>query len=278
MDFGQFPEQMVFFVLGNGVLFLTVLIGFALRGPVRWVRIATLALLVNFVVGLSVHAGWESALRLVAITAVTTFGLVGLAFHTWRHPVQKCFEAAEPEACPAHARRSLERWTGELEALGFAIHAEHKTYWKLQSQPRLTFVRFFIHHSEPFWVELHALENPKLAARMVVSDKGDGRAVLSCDKQADQELFRDSFTRVQRLPSASSCGEMIEQHRKLAMTSEGSLRRVDDPVEGHVNLYGGWVQRLLASGQVRTIEPGWVALVPASIPGMILRTYAAWFH
>jgi hypothetical protein len=203
---------------------------------------------------------------------------VGFAFYSWRHPVQKQFEPVEADVCPAHARRALTRWSQELETLGFAIHAEHKTYWKLQGQPRLTFVRFFIHQSEPFWVEIHALESPKVVARMIVSDKGDGRAVLTCDKQADQELFRDSFTRIQRLSSASSCADMIEQHRKLAMTSEGSLRRVDDPVGGHVSLYGGWVQRLLASGQVRTIEPGWVALVPATIPGKILRTYAAWFH
>lgn len=278
MDFARFPELVVFFVLGNVALFFATLIGFTLKGPVRWVKIATLLLLVDFAVGLSAHAGWEAGLKLVGITVASTFGLVGLALRTWRHPIQKRFEPVDSDVCPGHARRTLTRWTRELETLGFAIHAEHKTYWKVQGQPRLTFVRFFIHHSEPFWVEVHALENPKLVARMIVSDKGGGRAVLTCDRQADQELFRDSFTRIQRLPSASSCADMIERHRKLAMTSEGSLRGVDDPVEGHVGLYGGWVQRLLASGQVRTVEPGWVALVPTTIPGMILRTYAAWFH
>jgi hypothetical protein len=113
---------------------------------------------------------------------------------------------------------------------------------------------------------------------MIISDKGDGRAVLTCDQQADQELFRDPSSRVQRLPRRSSCAEMLEQHRRLALTSEGSLHKVDDPVEGHLEFYSGWVERLLASGQVRTAEPGWIAVKPGAIPGIVLKTWAAWLH
>jgi len=278
MPLAQSPELIVFFVLGNGLLFLAVLIGFMRKGPVRWVKIASLLLLLNFAVGFSVHAGWEAGLKLVAVTAGSALAAVGLALHTWRHPVEKQFEPAGPDDCPSHARRALERWSRELEVLGFTIHSEHKTYWRLQGQRRLPFVRFFTHHSEPFWVEVHALADPKVAARMIVSDKSEGRAVLTCDRQADPELFRDLLTRIQRVPSASSCADMIDRHRELALTTEGSLHRRDDPVSGHLSLYRGWVQRLLASGQVRRVESGWVALAPARIPGMILRTYAAWFH
>lgn len=278
MPFAAFREHVVFFAAGNAALLLTVLIGFMLKGPVRWVKIGMLLLAVDFAIGFSAYAGWQAGLKLVAITVASNFVLVGFVFHTWRHPVRKQFEPAPPDACPGHARRAMKRWTGELEMLGFTVHAEHKTYWKVQGQPRLTFVRFFTHPGEPFWVEIHALANPKVVARIVASDKGDGRAVLTCDQMADQELFRDSFTKLQRLPRGSSCADMIDRHRRLAMTSEGRLDRVDDPVGGHVSLYGGWVQRLLASGQVRTVEPGWIALKPAAIPGMVLKTCAAWFH
>ena len=272
------PGLLVIFGAANAVLFFAVVIGFSLKGPVRWVKMATLLLLVDFAIGLGAHAGWESGLRFVGITGGVTFAGMAVALRTWRHPIQKQFQPVASDVCPGHARRSLTRWTQELEALGFVIHAEHKTYWKLQGQPRLTFVRFFTHHNEPLWVEIHALENPKIVARMIISDKGDGRGVFTCDQQADQEFFRDSFSRIQRLPRSSTCAEMIEQHRRLAMTSEGSLHRVDDPVEGHLSLYGDWVQRLLASAQVRAVEPGWIGVRHAAIPGIILRTWAAWFH
>jgi len=272
------PDLLMVFGAANAVLFFAVVIGFSLKGPVRWVKMATLLLLVDFGVGLGAHVGWEAGLRFVGITAAATFGSVAVALHSWRHPVQKRFEPATPDACPKHARPSLERWTRELGTLGFATHAEHKTFWKIQGQPRLTFVRFFRHHSEPLWVEIHALENPKIVARMITSDKGEGRAVFTCDQQADQEFFRDPSSRLQRLPRNSSCAEMIEQHRRLALTSEGTSNRVEDPVEGHVSLYDGWVERLLASNQVRRVEPGWIGIKRSAIPGMVLRTWAAWFH
>ena len=62
------------------------------------------------------------------------------------------------------------------------------------------------------------------------------------------------------------------------MTSEGRLERVEDPVRAHVELYGGWVQRLLATAQVREIDGVWIGLRPAAIPGLVFKTWAAWFH
>ena len=74
------------------------------------------------------------------------------------------------------------------------------------------------------------------------------------------------------------CREIVDAHRKRAMTTEGRVTRVDDPVEAHTEIYAKWVQRLLATSQVREVDGHSIALRPSSIPGFILRSWAAWFH
>lgn len=279
MDFlaSQPPLQLGVIALGLVLFFVTAL-GFALKGPLRWVKISTLLLLVDFLALRGLYAGWESALTTAAVLVTTLFGTISFAFYQWRHPITKVLSPASSGDCPRHARAALERWTWELAEQGFEIAAEHRTVWQIQGDDRVTFVRFLAHPSEPFWFEIHALGNPKIAARMLMSDKGDGRAVMTCDQQADQELFDDPLTTIQRVERSASCATMIDAHRKLAMTTEGSLSRVEDAARAHVELYGGWVERLLATNQVRKIDATWIGLQPRSIPGLVLKTWAAWLH
>ena len=259
-------------------LFIVSTVGFLVKGPARWVRISVAMLLADFLVLHSLVSGWQAGLQTVGILVGTIFATVSFAFLSWRHPINKVFSPATAEDCPKHARNALERWTRELRSLDFEIQTELRTVWQIQGSDRVTFVRFMTHHSEPLWVEIHALDNPKVVARMVVSDKGDGRAVMTCDRQADQELFDDSLTAIQRLSSTASCTDLVDAHRKLAMTTEGRLSRVEDPAQAHVEIYAAWVQRLLAMGQVRQVDACWIGLKPSSIPGLVLKTWAAWFH
>ena len=262
----------------GAVLFVASAIGFTFRGPLRWVKITTALLVADFLLLHCLHSGWQSGLQTAGILAGSIFVSVSFAFFQWRHPIHKVFTPATLADCPAHARGAVEGWTRDLEMLGFGIAADARTLWQIHGQDRVTFVRFLTHHSEPLWFELHALDNPKIAARMVTSDKGDGRAVMTADQQADQELFDDPATLVQRVSRANSCTEMLDAHRKLAMTTEGRLERVEDPVQAHVEIYSGWVHRLLATRQVREVEEKWIALRPGSIPGLVFKTWAAWFH
>jgi len=262
----------------GAALFVVVALGFVLKGPLRWVKIATALLVADFLLVYGLHSGWPAGLRTAGILVGSILVSVSWAFLQWRHPLHKVFSPATRADCPRHALGALERWTRELERLGFAISTEQRTVWQMSGQDRITFVRFLTHHSEPLWVELHALDNPKVAARMVVSDKGDGRAVMTADQQADQELFEDPATTIQRVARATSCADLVDAHRKLAMTTEGRLERVDDPVRAHVEIYAGWVQRLLATRQVRQIDASWIGLQRSSIPGLVVKTWAAWFH
>jgi len=275
---GSVDPSMLVLGAGGAVLFVATSVGFSTRGPVRWVKVACAMLLADFVVLQCLFVGWQSGLRFVGVTAGAVFAAVSFAFLSWRHPISKVFSPASMADCPAHARRDLEGWTRELEEMGFEVGAEKRTVWQIQGKDRITFVRFLVHHSEPFWVEIHALAEPKVVARMAVSDKADGRSVMTCDRQADQELFDDPLTTIQRVASAARCVDLVDAHRKLAMTSEGHLSRVEDPVRAHVEIYAGWVQRLLASNQVRSVDGVWIALRPGAIPGLVLKTWAAWFH
>jgi hypothetical protein len=276
-------EELAFFAViamaaASIPLFLATTIGFKMRGPVRWVKICAAVLVADFVTLLCVYSGWESGVRFIGLTGVSIFAAVSLAFLSWRHPISKVLSPANERDCPKHARAALERWTRELEALGFQIESEQRTTWQIQGSDRTTFIRFLTHHADPLWVEIHALDDPKVAARMAVSDKADGRSVITVDRQSDQELFDDPLTAIQRVASGADCRDLIDAHRKLAMTTEGSLSRVDDPAQAHVELYGGWVQRLLHSRQVRQVDERRIGLRPLSIPGLILKTWAAFFH
>ncbi len=260
------------------LLFVATSMGFLLKGPVRWVKVCTALLLAQFVAHRCFTSGWQSGIQLVGITGAAIFASVSMAFLTWRHPVSKVFSPATLADCPEHARSMLERWTHELEDLGFQIHADHRTVWQIKGGDRVTFIRFLVHHGEPLWVEIHALDNPKVVARMAMTDKGDGRAVMTCDRQADQELFDDPLTKIQRVASAADCTELVDAHRKLAMSSEGRYERIEDPAQTHTILYDGWIQRLLETRQVHRVGESQIALKPSSIPGLVLKTHAAWFH
>lgn len=262
----------------GGVLLVTSAIGFKLKGPVRWVRIVVALLLTDFLAMRCAYAGLASGLQTGAILVGTVFATVSFAFMSWRHPISKVLSPATRSDCPKHAAGAIRRWTEELEELGFEMSEERRTVWEIQGQERVTYIRFLTHHSEPLWVELHAIGDPKIAARMVVSDKGDGRAVLTCDRQPDQEFFDDALTVQQRLPEGSACVDLVDAHRKLAMTSEGRLSRVDDPARAHVEIYASWVQRLIATGQVRSVDGARIALIPRTIPRLVLKSWAAWFQ
>ncbi len=43
-------------------------------------------------------------------------------------------------------------------------------------------------------------------------------------------------------------------------------------------MYGGWVQRMLEAGQLRQVDESPIALTPSSVPRLVLKTWAAWFH
>jgi hypothetical protein len=261
----------------SALLFGVVAIGHLVAGPARFVKLATLGLVGSFGGLLVAQTGLERGL--LALGAVVGLPLPGIAaaLTTWRHPERKELRPATEADCPAHARKRLERYTRELETAGFRVHADRQTSFSFQNQPRTTFVRFFRHHDEPFWFEIHALSAPRVVARAVVSERDDGLDVMTCDQQSDPEVLGGGGPS-QRVPRRTSCLDMIDRHRRLASTTDARLRGADDPAAAHVRLYDGWVQRMLRAGGLTRRDAGLVGVRGGAIPGVMLRVYRAWLH
>ncbi len=261
----------------SALLFAVVAIGQLLAGPTRVVKLATLGLIASFGGFWIAQAGLERGLLTLAAVIGLPLPGIAAALTTWRHPARKDLRPATEGDCPAHARKALERHTRELETAGFRPCADRQLTWSFQKQPRTTFVRFFRHHDEPFWFEIHALSAPKLVARAVVSERSDGLEVMTCDQQSDPEVLGGGGTS-QRVPRRTSCRDMIDRHRRLSQTTHAGLRAVDDPVGAHVRLYDGWVQRMLGARGLVPREDGLVGVRAGAIPGVLLRVYRAWLH
>jgi hypothetical protein len=262
----------------TALLFGGVAVGHWLAGPTRWVKLATLALLASFAGLWSLYQGPQSA-------ALVMLGIVGIAFAapmlaliSWRHPLQKTFLPVGQADFPAWAHKRLERWSEELAAAGYQPHSDRVTTWRVQGQERATFVRFLAHHGDPIWFEIHVLSSPRVMARAIVSAKGEGRVIMTCDQQADQEVLRDDVIRIQRAPRQASCLDLLDRHRQMALSSEGSFEPVGDPVAAHTHIYDAWVRRLIDRGIATEAEPGWIRIPPHRLPGVVARTHAAWLH
>jgi hypothetical protein len=257
-------------------LFLFVAIGHARRGPTPAVKKATLLLVLAFAALWGLQSGVSTFFGVVVGLPAAVACTVTLALSTWRHPRRKKLERARPDQLPEHARKTLERWTAELVALGFRPFGDFTTSWAVQGKTRLTFVRFLEHHDDGTWLELHALSEPKVVARQAVSDKGDGCVVVTCDQLSDSEVLGGLAGPHQRVRAGTSCRDLVDRHRALAQTSGGSYRQVDDPAAAHVRLYDAWIDGLLQAGRIVEREPGQVGIAFPALPSVLLRTQAAW--
>lgn len=259
-----------------GGLFLFVWIGHARSGPTPSVKRATLLLVLSFAALWGLQSGPGTFLAVIVGLPAAVAVSVALALVTWRHPRHKRLERARADKLPEHARKAFERWSQELDALGFRPFGDFTTTWAVQGKTRLTFIRFLQHHDDGAWVELHALSEPKVVARQAVSDKGEGFVVVTCDQLSDAEVLGGAAGPHERVRAGASCRDLVERHRALAQTSGGSYRRVDDPAAAHVRLYDAWVEGLLQRGRVAAREPGQVGIAFPALPAVLVRTQAAW--
>src|SRR5262249_55232487 len=152
----------------------------------------------------------------------------------WRTPLAKKLRIAQIKTCPPHAISKMEDWSRKFNELGFTVLSDHSTDWKLGSRERKTYLRFLKHQTEPFWVEIYALQNPKIIARQVITMKGTDRTIVTCDRTSDAGLF--DGTEIQQLSESVSCEEMIERHRRFSMTGDGPNVFVLDPASAHERL------------------------------------------
>ena len=140
----------------------------------------------------------------------------------------------------------------------------------------------FLYHSELMqataddWVQTEWKEQDErwkqFKSKAMKDGAGWGHAVTK-----KPNMWKDEVIKVDEKFTANPI-HLLDAHRKVAMTSPGSLSRVDDPVQAHVEIYGAWVARLLASGQVRCVDGHSISLVPSRIPRLVLKTWAAWLH
>lgn len=264
-------------VLFTVALFVAVFFGLAFRGPIRPVKIGTLLLVLCFFACMTAFFGLRAAVFTFFFTLASTVVGVSAALCSWRFPVDGPLREAFAGDCPPFAWNRIEKWTRELTDAGFVHCSDRLGKWKLHGKERHTFMRFLRHPSDPVWVELHAIANPKVAARMVVSAKGQEGAVLTVDQQSDQEMLDDREVVVQRVPRKTSCLAMVNQHRVLASKTPGGYLSAEDPLQAHRWVFSRWAERLAAAGQVIK-EEGLIRLPPLRLPRLMLRMCSAWFH
>ena len=114
----------------------------------------------------------------------------------------------------------------------------------------------------------------KVIARAFRSVDRDGLTLTTCDRQANEEFFRDPLTRVQRLPASTTCRDMLAAHQ--ARMPAGAVL-VDDPAARHVEIYDGWVERMAGTGQVQVRGDQFV-IPPRQYLPIALRVWGAWFQ
>jgi hypothetical protein len=273
---GLHPLTLVFAGLCAGLLIWLIV-----KGPTRGVKIALLVLLAGFLGAQAGRAGVDRALLFLGVIVGVNLVFMTLTALLLRHPARSSLgPVGEGEEWPAYARRSLQRFTDELLALGFRVHGDRRSSWRIGSQEKQSFIRFFSHPSPPCWAEIHALapshrfDPTKLVARALRSVGADGATLTTCDRQANEEFFRDPLTRVQRVAASTSCRDMLAAHERRAPTD---ATPVDDPPALHARLYDAWVDRVVASGQVR-VRGDQLVIPPALVLPVALRVWGAWLQ
>lgn len=260
----------------TGVLFLAVVIGFLLKGPSRPVKILTALLVLSLVATVGALTGWGQALTVTGVMAALVVGSMAVALLFWSQPARRTFRPGAPADCPAHARDRLDRWTAELAALGFVFHSDQLWQWRFGGVARDVFVRLFSHGDQSVRAEIHAMANPKVAARACVSLMGDGRTVMTSDQQSDAEHFSSEAVATVRVASGSTTERLLGEHR-AATRRYGTAVPTEDPVAAHLASYHRWVDELVTRGVV-VVRGDAIRVRLRSMPGIVLRVLAAWFH
>jgi len=261
-------------VMGLCLLFALVL---AIKGPTRQLKIALLFFVVAFAGLQAVKVGAGPALAMIGTILVVNVVVMMATVVLLRHPATKTLAPLGARPWPKYALKQVDEHARAFESLGFQFLGDRLSTWKFLGQERRSFIRFMKHSSGHHWAEIHALDEPKVVARMITSAKQGGVAVLTCDKQANQEFFRDSLTHVQRVATASSSGDMLRTHEALAMRIPGTLEAADDPMARHVQLYDSWVRRLLSTRQAVLRGSNFAVPLRLAFPAA-LRVMGAWLH
>jgi hypothetical protein len=274
VHFGDLSPLIDFLVRGACVLFVLLLV---FKGPARVVKIGVVVFTLGFVGLISFKAGWMTGATVVGVILASNVVAMSVGTLFYRQPLQKALLPVDREACPRYARQKVEQWSRGFEGLGYEPYGEGESRWSLGKSQKKTYTRFLLHRSRHSWVEIHALEEPRMVARMIASVKEGGRSVSTCDQQANEELFRDDRTLIQRVASRSSCADMVASHELFLLKIPGSLETVTDPMTLHQEIYNGWVERLLASGQVVRRGDSMAIPLRSAFP-ISFRVLAAWFH
>ncbi len=248
-----------------------------LKGPTRGLKIGLVVFVLAFVAVQAVKVGWAPALALLLTVLVMNLVVMMASTLILRHPLRKVFVAAGEQELPRHAGKQVAKYTQDFEALGFQRCGDRISTWKMLGQKRNVFTRFLRQGSGHCWAEIHALDEPKVVARVIGTLKNDGSVLSTVDKQANEEFFRDELTHMRRVAASSTCEMMLRAHEVFAMKVPTSTQTVQDPIASSAAVYDGWVRRLVDSRQVVVRGDSFAIPLRMAFPTAV-RVIAAWFH
>jgi hypothetical protein len=256
------------------VMCLVVVIAWLTVGVRRWVRFVIAAIMLDGLVAMFVTDGVGGPLALVAV--FLGLNLVGtlLIARGWRVPRVLAYVPASLTPWPDHAEKEIVGWTVDLERLGFERVADVVSTWSWRGAARVTKLRFLRQPAENAVAVLYAGAKPKSIGRTLRTELAGGWLTTE-DRVTDAMLFSAPGHEEQRVPAASTTDAMLVAHRARARHLDVVALNDDALVVG-ARCRNGWIEGLLASGQLRA-DGDLVALTLQSAFRSRLRTLALWF-
>jgi hypothetical protein len=267
-------------VVGLALLALTVGLGIAAwvgtasHGPVRWVRLMTVASLLAAVGSLCLLVSAAHVLGLLGIVLTTTLLSSAIGALFWSMPAR--FDATPHPFDPPddRLRNWAERRAAEAEALGFVRTCDAVSEWRFGRDVRRSWVRYLRIPSGQGWAELAVLVRPKASATRIVSVLADGRVVETCDRPTNSAALGDEKTVAVKTPEGAPVQRMLQVHEERVAAAGGAALPVEDPLRSAREAADTWRERMIATGKL--VQRGDSLRVrPGAVPAVVLRTLSA---
>jgi hypothetical protein len=259
-------------------MLVVLVVGFLLVGARRWVRRGILAMVLVLHADIALVDGWlYAAGRLAAVLGIVV-ALGVFSVRTWRAPRVARYAPATPDIgppWPPHAVALVERWTRELQGLGFEVAGDVWTEYRVLGSYRNPRLRLFRHASEPVWAAISAHARPKALARAMLSKLADGRLLETCDRVSDRAVTADDTSVRQRTVTTATVARMLEVHRAKLATLGPARVPSSDVVAEMASAREAWLAASLTAKKVY-LDGDNVALTWGTSFRAVPRSLAAW--
>ena len=260
-------------VVASIAFLIAVLVGMGIHGPVRWVRLCTVGLVITGFVDLGLLVSPRAALGMLAFTTVFTTLSSTVAVLAWSTPAELLPEPHPFDPPDPLLRARAEGWGRELESHGHQHSLDYWTTWKLGGQTRRTWSRIFTHPDRHGWVEIAVLVQPKVAALRALTPLVDERLVETSNRRSDAAVLGDRGTIATKVPEGARVVDLLLAHDAALNTTGTAPRPISEVLAAATESHRAFTGRLIANGTlVRKGDRLRIRL--RALPGILGHTFA----